>query len=105
MVREEWTAEVFDGDMVGGGGGECYWDDGEMLKLLKIGMCCCEWEVGKRWGLNEAVRKIEELSFGDVSEEFYSSQGSRYGGFDSISSFNGRRKTTAEEDESSFLGS
>lgn len=72
-----------------------------MLKLLKIGMCCCEWDVGKRWGLKMAVEKIEEVHFNEVEdhEEYYSSYGSD-GGFYSNSSLNGRRT----EDESSFLG-
>ena len=101
VVREEWTAEVFDGDMVGSGDYCGYWDGG-MLKLLKIGMSCCEWEVGKRWGLKMVVEKIEELNLNersyDEDEDYYSSNGSD-GAFYSNSSF--KRRT---EDESSFLG-
>lgn len=78
VVREEWTGEVFDKDMKGSKNGE-----GEMLKLLKIGMCCCEWNVERRWDLSEAVEKIEELKERDnendefssyASEEVYSSR-------------------------------
>lgn len=54
--REEWTAEVFDKDMNSAKRG-----GGQMLRLLKIGMCCCEWDVERRWDLREAVEKIEEL--------------------------------------------
>ncbi|KAB5513664.1 hypothetical protein DKX38_027570 [Salix brachista] len=56
VVREEWTLEVFDMDMMRTKNCE-----GEMLKLLKIGMCCCEWNLERRWDLKEAVARIEEL--------------------------------------------
>ncbi|WOK98313.1 hypothetical protein Cni_G07023 [Canna indica] len=56
VVREEWTGEVFDSNMKGTQGGE-----GEMLKLLHIGLACSEADVDKRCELAEAVAKIEEL--------------------------------------------
>ncbi|XP_004136442.1 pollen receptor-like kinase 2 [Cucumis sativus] len=73
-VREEWTAEVFDGDMMKGTKNE----DGEMVRLLRIGMNCSEEEEDQRWGLKEAVEKIEELKETEIStdDEFYSSYGS-----------------------------
>ncbi|XP_038897370.1 pollen receptor-like kinase 2 [Benincasa hispida] len=73
-VREEWTAEVFDGDMMKGTKNE----DGEMVRLLRIGMNCSEEEEDQRWGLKEAVEKIEELKETESStdDEFYSSYGS-----------------------------
>ncbi|XWS65586.1 hypothetical protein CRYUN_Cryun05aG0126600 [Craigia yunnanensis] len=72
VVREEWTGEVFDKDMKGTKNGE-----GEMLKLLKIGMCCCEWNVEKRWELKEAAEKIEQLKERDRDiEDYCSSYGS-----------------------------
>ncbi|GMY17685.1 probable LRR receptor-like serine/threonine-protein kinase At4g31250 [Fagus crenata] len=72
VVREEWTGEVFDNDMKGTTD-----SDEEMLKLLKIGMCCCEWNVERRWELREAVEKIEELKERDVNEDdYYSSNAS-----------------------------
>lgn len=73
-VREEWTAEVFDGDMMKGTKNE----DGEMVRLLRIGMNCSEADEDQRWGLNEAVGKIEELKETESSsdDEFYSSYGS-----------------------------
>lgn len=72
VVREEWTVEVFDKDMKGTKNGE-----GEMLKLLKIGMCCCEWDIEKRWELREALERIEELRERDSDNvEDYSSYGS-----------------------------
>lgn len=77
VVREEWTGEVFDKDLKGTRNGE-----GEMLKLLKIGMCCCEWNADRRWDLRIASEKIQELKERDSntdvedsssynSEEFY----------------------------------
>ncbi|MCE3051823.1 hypothetical protein HAX54_050890 [Datura stramonium] len=70
VVREEWTGEVFDKDM----NTTKHNCEGEMLKLLKIGMCCCEMDVGRRWDLREALDKIEELKEHDDShEEDYSS--------------------------------
>uniref|UniRef100_A0A0D9WSX3 Protein kinase domain-containing protein n=1 Tax=Leersia perrieri TaxID=77586 RepID=A0A0D9WSX3_9ORYZ len=56
VVREEWTGEVFDKDMRGTRAGE-----GEMVKLLKVGLGCCESDVDRRWDLREAVTRIEEL--------------------------------------------
>lgn len=50
--------------------------DDEMLKLLKIGMCCCECNVDRRWGLPEAVRRIEELKKRDGDADDYWSYGS-----------------------------
>ncbi|GAB4854089.1 hypothetical protein Ancab_022671 [Ancistrocladus abbreviatus] len=71
VVGADWTSEeVFDAEMNGGGarrregGGEK-----EMVKLLKIGMWCCEWNVEKRWGLREAVEKIEELKESDSDDD------------------------------------
>lgn len=75
VVREEWTGEVFDKDMKGTKNGE-----GEMLKLLKIGMCCCEWNADRRWDLREAIEKIEELKERDIDEDYssYASEGDIY---------------------------
>ncbi|XP_075522596.1 putative LRR receptor-like serine/threonine-protein kinase At4g31250 [Primulina tabacum] len=67
VVREEWTGEVFDKDMNLARRGE-----GQMLRLLKIGMCCCDWDVDKRWDLKEAVEKIEELKEKDSDDDFSS---------------------------------
>lgn len=56
VVREEWTGEVFDTAMKGTKNGE-----GEMLKLLQIGLGCCEADVERRWELGVVLNKIEEL--------------------------------------------
>ncbi|XVF81956.1 hypothetical protein PTKIN_Ptkin16aG0003900 [Pterospermum kingtungense] len=77
VVAEESTEEVFDKDMKRNKN-----EEGEMLKLLKIGMFCCEWDVEKRWELREAVEKIEELKQRDNSDvEDYSSYGSEAEGY------------------------
>ncbi|OIT31874.1 PREDICTED: pollen receptor-like kinase 4 [Nicotiana attenuata] len=67
VVREEWTGEVFDKDM---NTKIKHNSEGEMLKLLKIGMCCCEMDVGRRWDLREALEKIEELKERDTEYFF-----------------------------------
>nr|XP_043629189.1 pollen receptor-like kinase 4 [Erigeron canadensis] len=64
VVREEWTGEVFDKDMKGTRNSE-----GEMFKLLKIGMSCCEWNIERRWDLKMAVEKIGELKEKGSDEE------------------------------------
>ncbi|KAI3453953.1 hypothetical protein Pfo_010616 [Paulownia fortunei] len=75
VVREEWTGEVFDKDLNLARNGE-----GQMLRLLKIGMCCCEWNVERRWDLREAVAKIEELKERDSDDDYssYASEGDMY---------------------------
>ncbi|OVA19297.1 Protein kinase domain [Macleaya cordata] len=95
VVREEWTGEVFDKDMKGTKNAE-----EEMMKLLKIGLGCCEEDVEKRWDWKEAVEKIEELkeresSSNDDNEDYssyYASEGDQY--------YSSRGMTT--EDEFSF---
>nr|XP_008391423.2 pollen receptor-like kinase 2 [Malus domestica] len=56
VPRVEWFSQVFDTGMGAGKSSE-----GEMLKLLKIGLECCEGEVEKRLDLKEVVERIEEL--------------------------------------------
>ena len=36
--------------------------EGEMIKLLKIALACCEWDEDKRWDLKEAVQRIHEVN-------------------------------------------
>ncbi|KZV29456.1 Leucine-rich repeat protein kinase family protein [Dorcoceras hygrometricum] len=67
VVREEWTGEVFDKDM-----NLARRAEGQMLRLLKIGMCCCDWDVNKRWDWKEAVEKIQELKEKDSDDDFSS---------------------------------
>lgn len=72
VVKEEWTGEVFDKDM-----SMVRQFEGQMLKLLRIGMHCCEWDVEKRCSLREAVERIEELKEreSDVESSSYVSEG------------------------------
>ncbi|KAH7671650.1 Non-specific serine/threonine protein kinase protein [Dioscorea alata] len=56
VMKEESSKEVFDKEMKGTK--NCEQD---MLKLLHIGLCCCERDEEKRWELKQAVEKIEEL--------------------------------------------
>ncbi|PNY06735.1 LRR receptor-like kinase resistance protein [Trifolium pratense] len=56
VVPEEWNSSVFDKDM-----GETKNGEGEMEKLLKIALSCCEGDVDKRCDLKEAVEKIQEV--------------------------------------------
>ncbi|XP_009590269.4 LOW QUALITY PROTEIN: pollen receptor-like kinase 4 [Nicotiana tomentosiformis] len=83
VVREEWTGEVFDKDMntKTKKHNNNNNSEGEMLKLLKIGMCCCEMDVGRRWDLREALEKIEELKEYSHDEDYssnYASEGELY---------------------------
>lgn len=57
VAPEDSTAEVFDKDMKG----MRKQSEGQMMKLLKIGLRCCEVDVEKRWDIKEAVERIEEV--------------------------------------------
>ncbi|KAD5508113.1 hypothetical protein E3N88_15816 [Mikania micrantha] len=46
--------------------------EGEMLKLLKIGMCCCEWDVDRRWELSVAAAEIGKLTERGGDDEWLS---------------------------------
>uniref|UniRef100_A0A7N0U585 non-specific serine/threonine protein kinase n=1 Tax=Kalanchoe fedtschenkoi TaxID=63787 RepID=A0A7N0U585_KALFE len=71
ILEEEKTGEVFEKDM-----GWSKSNEGEMVKLLKIGLACCESDVDKRWDLKEAVERIEEVkeSSSDKEDEFFSTR-------------------------------
>lgn len=72
MDGNEGSSEaVFDKDMGGTRNSE-----GEMMKLLKIGLGCCEAVLDKRYDLKEAVEKIDEVKERDGDEDFYSSYAS-----------------------------
>ncbi|KAJ0251796.1 LRR receptor-like serine/threonine-protein kinase [Hirschfeldia incana] len=71
VARTEWNADVFDKEMHAGKEQE-----GQMLKLLKIGLRCCDWDVERRMELHEAVDRIEEVDHreaGESQESFRSS--------------------------------
>ncbi|KAK4478961.1 hypothetical protein RD792_014468 [Penstemon davidsonii] len=67
VVRDESNVDVFDGDMEGTK--HC---EGEMMKLLKIGLSCCQADVEKRPDIKKVVEKIEEIKEKDIDDEFYS---------------------------------
>ncbi|XP_010263379.1 PREDICTED: pollen receptor-like kinase 1 [Nelumbo nucifera] len=67
VVKQERPEEVFDKDM-----GETKNAEREMMKLLKIGLCCCEVDVEKRWDITEAAEKIEGVRERDKDDGFYS---------------------------------
>ncbi|XP_062191036.1 probable LRR receptor-like serine/threonine-protein kinase At4g31250 [Phragmites australis] len=44
----------------------------EMVKLIRIGMACCEGNVESRWELKTAIERIEELKGKELANEEYS---------------------------------
>ncbi|XP_059635765.1 pollen receptor-like kinase 1 [Cornus florida] len=72
IVRDEGTTvEVFDKEI-----GATKNSEGEMMKLLRVGLACCENEVEHRCDLREAIERIEEVKEKDSDDEFYSSYAS-----------------------------
>ncbi|KAE9585567.1 hypothetical protein Lal_00010123 [Lupinus albus] len=63
MITEKRTTEVFDVEMGGMGNNKA-----ELLKLLKIGLSCCEENVERRFDIKEALEQIEELKVGDETD-------------------------------------
>ncbi|KAM3193941.1 hypothetical protein ACQJBY_070537 [Aegilops geniculata] len=64
VVREEWTGEVFDKDMRDTRSAE-----GEMVKLLKVGLGCCDTDLAARWDIKEALARIEEVRERDPADD------------------------------------
>ncbi|KAJ8562431.1 hypothetical protein K7X08_011722 [Anisodus acutangulus] len=56
LEKDSSEIEVFDKEMKRTN--DC---ESEMMKLLKIGLSCCEVDVEKRWDIKEAVERIEEV--------------------------------------------
>uniref|UniRef100_A0A803LYV0 Protein kinase domain-containing protein n=1 Tax=Chenopodium quinoa TaxID=63459 RepID=A0A803LYV0_CHEQI len=94
VIKEEWSSEMFDMEMRASR--SC---KGEMLKLLKIGMWCCEWNEEKRWSLRDAVEKIEELKEMDNDDLADFPSGRSYSGrsYSSESSYSRIASITTEE--------
>ncbi|MED6159429.1 hypothetical protein PIB30_042280 [Stylosanthes scabra] len=67
MVTEKRTSEVFDADMGGFGNSKA-----ELLKLLKIGLSCCEENVERRLDMKEALDQIEDLKEVESDGEYSS---------------------------------
>lgn len=57
LLKEDVTVDMFDKEI----GGFNKHNEGEMLKLLNIGLSCCEPDVEKRWDIREVVDRIEEV--------------------------------------------
>ncbi|GAV59735.1 Pkinase domain-containing protein/LRR_8 domain-containing protein [Cephalotus follicularis] len=67
VVGQEVTNEVFDNEMATTKNNE-----GELRKLLTIGLACCEGDVEKRLDMKEAIQRIEEVKERDGDEDFTS---------------------------------
>nr|GME14905.1 pollen receptor-like kinase 2 [Ipomoea batatas] len=65
VAPEDATPEVFDKNMKG----ITPASEGQIMKLLKIGLRCCEVDVEKRWDIKEAVERIEEVRERDDDDE------------------------------------
>ncbi|CAD5192463.1 pollen receptor-like kinase 5 [Musa acuminata AAA Group] len=64
VAEEEWIDKVLDREMrATRKSGE------EMIKLLKVGLACCEANVEKRWELEEVLDRIEELKESEGDED------------------------------------
>ncbi|KAJ1382189.1 Serine-threonine/tyrosine-protein kinase, catalytic domain [Sesbania bispinosa] len=68
MITEKRTGEVFDVEMGGVGNSKA-----ELIKLLKIGLSCCEENVERRLDIKEALEQIEDLKEGESDGEYSSS--------------------------------
>ncbi|XP_042041050.1 pollen receptor-like kinase 2 [Salvia splendens] len=64
-------AVVFDPDMAGARHSQV-----EMMKLLRIGLSCCEADVEKRPEMKEVAEKVEEIKEREFDDDFYSSYAS-----------------------------
>ncbi|KAI5007036.1 hypothetical protein ZWY2020_046984 [Hordeum vulgare] len=63
VVREEWTAEVFDAELVQLDGGA----EEEMVALLQVAMACAATTPDARPDTSEVVRMVEEIGIGRVT--------------------------------------
>ncbi|KAK6789844.1 hypothetical protein RDI58_013644 [Solanum bulbocastanum] len=71
VVNEDMTeVDVFEKEMRGTTNSE-----GEMMKLLKIALGCCDLDMEKRFDMKEAMERIEEVKERDGVDDFYSTRG------------------------------
>ncbi|KAK6941210.1 Leucine-rich repeat-containing N-terminal, plant-type [Dillenia turbinata] len=71
MEQQEWMSKVIDHEM-----NDTKNAEGEIMKLLEIGLACTEGDAEKRYDMKEAAEKIEELKERDTDDDFYSSHAS-----------------------------
>lgn len=64
VVREEWTAEVFDAELM-----RFHNIEEEMVQLLQIAMTCVSLVPDQRPNMEEVVRMIEEISRSETTDE------------------------------------
>ncbi|CAD6251712.1 unnamed protein product [Miscanthus lutarioriparius] len=62
VVTEERTGEVFDKDITGARGCEA-----DMVKLLQVGLACCDADVDRRWDLKTVIARIDEIREPDAA--------------------------------------
>ncbi|XP_022549992.1 pollen receptor-like kinase 2 isoform X2 [Brassica napus] len=76
IFKGEWTQELFDQEM--GKTNNC---EGDILKLLRIGLSCSEVDVEKRLDIKEVVEKLEDLmKEQEGDDDFYSTYASEADG-------------------------
>ncbi|KAG9142279.1 hypothetical protein Leryth_007702 [Lithospermum erythrorhizon] len=68
VVREEWTAEVFDVELM-----RYHNVEEEMVQLLQIGMACVATVPDQRPEMTKVVRMIEDMNRGDTDDALRSS--------------------------------
>ena len=65
MIKEKKTPLVFDPEL----GRARESSKGELLKMLKIALSCCEEDVDRRLDLNQVAAEIEDLNDEDLSDD------------------------------------
>ncbi|XP_071725442.1 pollen receptor-like kinase 2 [Rutidosis leptorrhynchoides] len=68
-ISEQFSVDMFDKEMSGFGKSR----EGEMMKLFKIGLSCCEKDVKKRIDIQQLVMKIEDVKERDGPEDDFQS--------------------------------
>ncbi|KAK1434823.1 hypothetical protein QVD17_00577 [Tagetes erecta] len=69
VAEQEFDIEVFDKEMMGFDKN----NEAEMIKLLKIGLSCCEKDANKRMDIKHVLEKIEDVREKDGADEDFQS--------------------------------